>query len=201
MLQIKSKFKVSKRLGAPVFEQCQTQRYALSEARSAKNKSRRRAKVSDYGRQLTEKQKVRYTYGLSEKQFSRYVKESMGTKDPTASLFARLELRLDSIAYRLGLAPTRRAARQMVSHGHLTVNGRRLNTPSHQTSVGDTVAVRDNSKEKALFMVTEETEFRPTPAWAELDQKAMTGKVTAVPKSMPGETGLDFQAVFEYYSR
>lgn len=199
MLQIKSKFKISKRLGSPVFEQCQTQRYALSEARA--QKAKRRGKVSDYGRQLTEKQKVRYTYGLSEHQFARYVKETMTAKDPVSALFTVLESRLDSVCYRLGLAPTRRAARQMVSHGHLLVNERRMTVPSHQMKVGDKLAVRTASKNSPLFAVSEEGEFRAVPAWASFDRTLQEGSLSALPKFVPGEGGLDFQAVFEFYSR
>lgn len=201
MLQIKSKFKISKRLGSPVFEQCQTQRYALSEARATAAKGRRRAKVSDYGRQLTEKQKVRFTYGLSEHQFARYVKESMTAKEPAATLFGMLESRLDSVCYRIGLASTRRAARQMVSHGHLMVNGRRMTVPSHQVHVGDKLTVRTASKNSPLFATSEEGEFRAVPVWASFDRKSLEGSITALPKFVPGDSGLDFQAVFEFYSR
>lgn len=201
MLQIKSKYKVCKRLGAGVFEQCQTQRYTLSEARAAKTASRK--KVSDYGLQLTEKQKVRYTYGLSERQFARYVKESIGTvgTDPIAVLFRTLEMRLDNVAYRLGLASTRRAARQMVSHGHLLVNGRRMTVPSHQVRVGDKLAVREGSKTSVLFTVNEDTEIKPLPAWATFDRSNWSGAITGEPKYQKGDSLLDFEVVFEYYSR
>lgn len=200
MLQIKSKFKISKRLGSPVFEQCQTPRFALSEARSQKTRKRRR-RPSDYGLQLTEKQKVRYTYGLSEHQFSRYVQESMKTKEPIVSLYNKLETRLDSVVFRLSLASTRRGARQMVSHGHIFVNGRRLNVASHQVRVGDIISVREGSKDSPLFSVSEEEEFRAAPEWAKFDRKKLSGTITGVPKHTPGENALDFQAVFEFYSR
>jgi len=201
MLQIKSKYKVCKRLGAGVFEQCQTQRYTLSEARAEKTKSRK--KVSDYGLQLTEKQKVRYTYGLSERQFARYVKEAIAAKgtDNIATLYRTLEMRLDNVAYRLGLAPTRRAARQMVSHGHILVNGRRMTVPSHRVAIGDALAVREGSKSSVLFTVAEDAEIRPLPVWATFDRTSWTGSITAEPKYQSGESLLNFQVVFEYYSR
>ena len=200
MLQIKSKFKVAKRLGAAVFEQTQSQRYALSEARRQKVRGRRR-NPSDYSKQLTEKQKVRYTYGLSEHQFARYVKEAMMQADPMSALYRTLELRLDNVVYRLGLASTRRAARQMVSHGHVTVNGRRLNVPSHQMKVGDTVGVRDASKDSPLFSTDDDTPMKPAPEWATFDRKSLTGSVKAEPQHKAGEDLLDYQVVFEYYSR
>src|SRR3989338_1959876 len=126
MLLIKSKYKIAKRLGAGVFEQTQTQKFALSEARTKNTKERRgRRGGSDYGRQLLKKQKLRHPYGLSEPQLSNYVKASFALKGPSLSLHRALELRADNVVYRSGLAPTRRASRQMVSHGHITVNGKR----------------------------------------------------------------------------
>lgn len=202
MLQIKSKYKVCKRLGAGVFEQCQTQRYTLSEARAQKTRGRK--KVSDYGLQLTEKQKVRYTYGLSERQFSRYVKESMQAVDPVMALFRVLEMRLDNVVYRLGLAPTRRAARQMVSHGHILVNGRRMTVPSHHVRIADVLSIREGSKESPLFGKGEEGEevtVRPQPVWASFDRGSLTGVISAEPQFVSGESLLDFGVVFEYYSR
>src|ERR1700727_2331642 len=111
MLQIKSKYKIAKRLGAGIFEQTQTQKFALSKARS-KKKERRGRGGSDYGRQLLEKQKVRYTYGLSEKQLASYAEKAFAQKDPSAELHRSLELRADSVLYRSGFSPSRRAARQ-----------------------------------------------------------------------------------------
>src|SRR5262245_8692490 len=127
-MKIGPKYKIAKRLGAPVFEKTQTQKFALSEARKAKNvRKKRGGAASDYSKQLTEKQKMRYTYGITEKQLRRYVDEAAATgHQPIALLIARLESRLDNVVYRLGLAPTRLGARQMVSHGHVTVNGRKL---------------------------------------------------------------------------
>src|SRR5690348_2193115 len=122
------KYKICKRLGASVFEKCQTQKFQLAEAR-APRKTRGRRGGSDFGTQLLEKQKARFTYGLSESQFSRYVHEAMEKKgkDSVIGLLTRLESRLDNVIYRAGFVKTRRAARQMVSHGHVLVNGRRVN--------------------------------------------------------------------------
>lgn len=200
MLQIKSKFKIGKRLGASVFEKCQTQKFALSEARS-KKLSKRRGTLSDFGKQLIEKQKMRFTYGISEKQFSRYVSEAMEDAQPAIALGRILESRLDSVAYRLGLAPTRRAARQMTSHGHLTVNGKRMNVPSHKVRVGDVVAVREGSKGHGLFASLAEKEMSAVPQWLSFDYALLSGKVLAVPTLIPGEGTLDFPAVLEFYSR
>src|SRR5437870_6036475 len=128
MLLIKSKYKIAKRLGAAVFEKTQSQKFALSEARTKKPRGGRGG--SDFGRQLLEKQRVRYTYGLSERQLANYAEAAFAEKDPSLSLHRALEMRTDSLTYRAGFSSTRRAARQAVSHGHITVNGKRMTTPS-----------------------------------------------------------------------
>jgi len=203
MLQIKSKYKIAKRLGAGVFEKTQTQKFALSEARRRKQRSRRPRTLSDYGKQLIEKQKVRYTYGLSEKQFSKYVHEAMEKAEPAVALHRALETRLDNVAYRMGLAPTRRAARQLVSHGHLLVNGRRMTIPSHRVRIGDAILVREGSKEKGMLPNAEETaEATQVPQWLSFDAKAKSGSITGEAVYEPvGESVLDYAAVLEFYSR
>lgn len=205
MLLIKSKFKIAKRLGAAVFEKTQTQKFALSEARFAMRKRGRGGRGgSDYGRQLLEKQRVRYTYGLSEKQLSNYAQEAFAEKDPSASLHRLLETRADSAAYRAGFASTRRAARQAVSHGHFTVNGRRITTPSYRLRKGDVLAVRQGSRTSPLFAgLAEEKEesSRSIPQWLAVDLAAFTAEIAADPPYAPAESGLDYATVFEFYSR
>ena len=198
------KYKIAKRLGAAVFEKTQTQKFALSEARSARNKtSRRGGMASDYKKQLIEKQKMRFSYGISEKQLSRYVKESFEKgHQPIAALIARLESRLDNVVYRLGLAKSRRLARQLVSHGHICVNGRRLNIPSHKVAIGDAVSVREQSKQSPLFVTLDETLASYTaPHWLSLTAKSLSGTKGAEPTYEPSETLFDPQQVLEYYSR
>lgn len=201
MLQVKSKYKIGKRLGAGVFEKCQTPKFALVEARA--QKSKRRRPPSDYGKQMLEKQRVRYTYGLLEKQFARYVREANKAGQPINALHTSLERRLDNTVYRLGLAPTRRAARQVVSHGHITVNGRRMNTPSYTVREGDSIAVREGSKGHGLFAALAEKaeQGNVPPAWLSFDITSLSGKVVALPQFVPGEGQLDYGAVLEFYSR
>src|SRR5690242_20290800 len=139
MLPIRSKYKIGKRLGPGVFEQLQTQKFALSDARAKKQKRGRAG--SDYGRQLIEKQRVRYTYGLTERQLSNYAHAAMEETVPSEALHRSLELRADSVIYRAGFAPTRRAARQAISHGHFTVNGKKITTPSYAIRKGDVLSV------------------------------------------------------------
>lgn len=199
------KYKIAKRLGAPVFEKTQTQKFALSEARSARNKKqgKRGGMMSDYKKQLIEKQKMRFLYGVSEKQLSKYVKEAFAqSHQPITQLIGRLESRLDNVVYRLGFAKTRRLARQVVSHGHIHVNGRRLNIPSHKVKIGDVISVREQSKQSPLFVNTSEALLTQTqPHWLSLTAKDLAGEKKAEPTYEPSETIFDPQQVLEYYSR
>lgn len=204
MLPVKSKYKIGKRLGAAVFEQCQNQKFALSEARS-KNRKERRGKRggSDYGRQLIEKQRVRFTYGLSERQLSNYAKMAFATADPSSSLHKALEMRADNVVYRAGLAPTRRAARQMVSHGHIRINDKRITIPSYNTRKGDVVSVREGSRNKSLFekLNDPEEQGRAKASWVVLDTGLLRAEVVGEPSYSLVETGIDYPTVFEFYSR
>lgn len=200
MLPIKSKYKIGKRLGAGIFEQLQTQKFALSDARA--KKAKRGRAPSDYGRQLLEKQRVRYTYGITEKQLYNYAKGSMGEVDPSATLHKALEMRADSAVYRAGFAPTRRAARQAVSHGHFTVNGRRITTPSYRMKQGDVIAVRDGAKKSPLYAALSQTEeHRGIPKWLASDFDQLKVTVEGEPSYTAAETGLNYSTLFEFYSR
>jgi small subunit ribosomal protein S4 len=205
MLPVRSKYKIAKRLGAGVFEQTQTQKFALSEQRSAASKKRPRGRGgSDYGRQLLEKQRVRYTYGLNEKQLYNYAAKAMGTPDPSSTLHKSLEMRVDSAVYRAGLAPTRRAARQAVSHGHIMINGRRTTVPSHQLKKGDVITVREGSRKSPLFagLADKNAESsRSIPQWLSVDVSLLKADVAGEPSYTTVETGLDYATVFEFYSR
>lgn len=200
MLIIKSKYRIAKRLGAGIFEQTQTQKFALSEARSTKKPPRRGG--SDYGRQLLEKQRVRFTYGLSERQLSNYAKAAFEKANPSAELYQALETRADSVVYRAGLAGTRRAARQAVSHGHIKINGKRITTPSFHLKKGDSIEVREGSRKSPLFAgLVEKEDKRPIPQWLTVDMNLLNVQVTDEPKYNPLEVGLDYPTVFEFYSR
>lgn len=201
MLPIKSKYKIAKRLGAGIFEQTQTQKFALAEANS-KPKKRARGGGSDYGRQLLEKQKVRYTYGLAEKQLSSYAEKAFKAKNPSEALHRALELRADSAIYRAGIAPTRRAARQAVSHGHITINGRRITSPSYSLKKGDKLSVREGNKKSPLYASLAEKEGRGSiPQWLTVDLGSLSAEIIAEPQFSPLESGLDYPTVFEFYSR
>lgn len=203
-MKIGPKFKIAKRLGAPIFEKTQTQKFALSEARGGRMKKRRPGNMSDYKRQLIEKQKMRFSYGISEKQLRRYVNEAISNKgnQPANALMTRLEQRLDNVVYRLGLAKTRQMARQMVAHGHITVNGRKLSIPSHKVALESVISVREGSRKSALFEnFVEEHQAASVPSWLSFDAKKLEGVMKALPTYEPSETLFDPAQVFEYYSR
>ena len=205
MLLIKSKYKIAKRLRAGIFEKTQTQKFALSEARTPPKRTRGgRGGGSDYGRQLLEKQRVRFTYGISEKQLSNYAQVAYAEPDPSTSLHRSLEMRADCATYRAGFAPTRRASRQMVSHGHITINGKRITTPSYRVRVGDVIGVREGSKTSPLFTILKEKNeegARPVSKWLQVDTDQLKAEVIGEPTYNTIETGLDYPTVFEFYSR
>lgn len=202
MLPIKSKYKIAKRLGSGIFEQTQTQKFALSEVR-AKRPSHGRRGASDYSRQLLEKQRLRFTYGLKERELSNYVKKAYIAEDPSSTLHAMLEMRADSAVYRAGLASTRRAARQMVSHGHILINGTRTTIPSHRLKKGDILTVRDGSRQSPLFghLAEGEERLRVIPQWMSVDPALMKVEILQELVYGPAETAIDYKTVFEFYSR
>lgn len=199
------RYKIAKRLGASVFEKTQTQKFAIAQERSSKNKRRgRRRGPSDFGKQLLEKQKVRVTYGITEKQFRNYVHKATTTHGvtPVEALHRQLELRLDNVAWRLGLVPTRRAARQLVAHGHLMVNGHRTTIPSRHIHLTDRISVRSGSKDSALFTgFSERLDEQPLPSWLSWNPKTMEGAVQEVPTIASVDTAGDLSIVLSFYSR
>ncbi|HWH07056.1 MAG TPA: 30S ribosomal protein S4 [Candidatus Paceibacterota bacterium] len=204
-MKIGPKYKIAKRLGPSVFEKTMSQKFALSQERAERTKRRGRGRgPTEYGKQLLEKQKVRFTYGISEKQFSAYVREAMASHGavPSDVLHRALEMRLDNVIYRLGLAPTRRAARQMVSHGHITVNGRKTTIPSRRIVIGDRIGVREGSRGRAYFDNFQEKFMeRPLASWLSWNPKAMEGGVVELPTTVAADPAGDLAAVLSFYSR
>lgn len=197
------KYKIARRLGAPIFEKTQTQKYAMHLERKGKKKGFSKQK-SEFGIQMNEKQKARFTYGLSEKQFSNYVKEALAKKSENASqlIFQFLERRLDNVMYRLGFATTRSGARQMVSHGHVTVNGRRVNVPSLRVRLGDKIEIRKGSQTKPLFTSADERLKNVTvPSWISFDAIKKVAEIQGMPVLVAQENMFDLNAVIEFYSR
>lgn len=165
----------------------------------------RQGKPSLYSVQLREKQKVRRLYGLLEKQFARLMKEAT-RRDGLAgeNLLQLLELRLDNAVYRAGFATSRRQARQLVSHGHFTLNGRRVDIPSIRVKIDDEISVREKSKKSGYFAnldnIINDSVQGPL-SWLKSDAKKMNIKITGLPKREEAEDGINEQLIVEYYSR
>lgn len=203
---IKSKYKIARRLGAEIFEKTQTQKFALrTERRGGKTLKHPRGR-SDFGKELLEKQKARYTYGINERQFSKYVSEALLQKAMKADqhLYNRLETRLDNVAYRLGLASTRQSSRQLVSHGHLLVNGVRVTIPSYNVKKGDTVTIREGSVKKPLFKDIGErmkNHIQNLPSWLSFNLENKKGEVQGQPVLTKNDLTFDVSAILEFYRR
>jgi small subunit ribosomal protein S4 len=164
-----------------------------------------RTNQSEYGTQLKEKQKMRFAYGVSEKQFSNYVAnlKNVSSKlkiSPKDALIMALESRLDNTVFKMGLSTSRAGARQMVSHGHIMLNAKKLNIASAVVSVGDIVSVRENSKSRKTFTsIAESLKTYKSPKFLELDTEKMSAKIVSVP--VETEYSFDIDRVLEYYSR
>ena len=159
-----------------------------------------RRKISEFGTQLREKQRVRFTYGLSEKQFRRYYDFCNRKEGVTGSLLLqRLETRLDNVVYRSGLAKTRPQARQLVVHGHLQVNGRKVDIPSYILKPGDVITVREKSK--ASVKANIEGNSPLIPSWIESDLEGLAVKFNAVPERQDLDPTIKENLIVEYYSR
>ena len=162
----------------------------------------RRKKVSEYGAQLKEKQKVKFVYGILEKQFHKYYLKAANMKGITGDNMLRLlELRLDNVVYRLGLAKTRRMARQIVVHGHIRVNGQKVDIPSYSVEVGDVITLRQKSAELEMFKVLREGTSTVTPKWLTFDAPNLTGTVAALPAREDIDLQLQENMIVEFYSR
>ncbi len=195
------KYKICRRLGAGVYEKCQTQKFALSQAKRGKSDKRPKA-PSAYGLQLIEKQKTRFSYGISERQLSNYVKEASKSRDvsPADKLYEILERRLDNVVYRLGIAGTRALARQIVAHGHIFVNGKRLKIPAYIVTANDVITIAPSSQKSPLFSNIEtKVKSYTWPNWLQFDPQAVKATVTGVPKNTEGYMNLN--TVLEFYSR
>ena len=192
----------------PVLKRCRT----LGESPAAMGYSKssnknpggqRRAKKTEYAMQMTEKQKVKFVYGILEKQFRSYYEKAARAEGNTGEiLLSLIERRLDNVVYRLGFASTRREARQLVNHGHYTVNGKRVNIPSYMVKVGDVIAVCEKSSSNNRFKkMKEDNAFVAAPKWLDRDTNNLQGKVIA----LPARDDIDFEIaenlIVELYSK
>ncbi len=163
----------------------------------------RKAKIVGYGLQLREKQKAKRIYFTQENQFRNYFEKAARTKGVTGEvLLQQLERRLDNIVFRLGFAVARRQARQLVRHGHVAVNGRKVNIPSFQVSVGDEITIRENSKKLPILeMAKDFASHQPTPSWLEINRDNYSGRLLALPKREDINLPVNEQLIVELYSK
>ena len=194
------KTKIARKFGEPIFgEDKSLEKRNFPPGQHGNN--RRKGKKSEYAIQLMEKQKAKYTYGILEKQFSNLFKEALRRKGITGEILLQLcETRLDNVVYRLGIAPTRRAARQMVTHKHIVVNNNITNIPSYSLKIGDLVSVREKSK--SLEMVSSSLAASSHESdWLEWNLDVMTGKVLALPERQQIPENIKEQLIVELYSK
>lgn len=170
---------------------------------STRQPKRAGKKISEYGLQLKEKQKAKFIYGVLEKPFRAYYEKAKKMQGVTGeNLLVLLERRIDNVVYRLGLASTRRQARQLVSHGHIFVNGKRLNIPSALVKVNDVVTIKEASRSNEFFKgLAESFDSLSTPAWISVDAQSLSGTVTRFPNRDEIDIPVDEQMIVELYSR
>jgi small subunit ribosomal protein S4 len=196
--------KISRREGVNLTETPKVQKYMERRPYPpGQHGQRRRRKISDYGVRLREKQKLRYYYHMSEKQFSNLFKEASRKEGATGAVFLQLlESRLDNVVYRLGIAHTRRQARQFVGHGHIEVNGKRVDIPSYRVKPGDEIAVTAKARSNELIRdnVAERKRGKTLP-WLEFDSENLKGRFLHVPAREDIVVPVNELQVIEYYSR
>ena len=167
-------------------------------------KKKHRSSTTEYGTQFLEKQKIRYTYNITERQLSNYVMKARASQKGAAgdNVYSLLESRLDNVVYRLGLAGTRQMARQMVSHGHIEVDGKRVGIPSYSVRAGEKITLRENTKKSNLLRNRFEIIKEHNPVnWLHLDKEKMEGAVVSAPIVGEREMDLNFGLVVQFYSR
>ena len=199
--------RLCRRAGVKLFlkgERCYTPRCAVEKRRKPPgSQPMRRRRTSDWGTQLREKQKARQIYGVLEKQFRKYFDEAQRRPGMTGQyLLQILEERLDNVAYRLNFADSRNQARQLVRHGHIMVNGRKVDIPSFRVKVDDVIVWKESSRETGIYLqMAEDIPRRPLPNWLNLDTEKMAGLVLSLPEPTEIDTGIDVRLVVEHYSR
>ena len=168
-------------------------------------RKRRGTPLSEYGRQLQQKQDLRSQYNLAENQLKNYVQETLGEAgkgDPQELFLQKLEWRLDNVVFRAGFAPSRKQARQMVSHGHFLVNGRKVDVPSFQVKKGDVISPRPSSRERTLFKNAQlSLKKYEAPSWLQLDKEKLEIAVQQLPTLAEAAPSVEIPLIFEFYSR
>ncbi|MDZ7798403.1 MAG: 30S ribosomal protein S4 [Patescibacteria group bacterium] len=207
-MKIAAKCKLCRRSGEKLFlkgERCQTPKCAMVKRNypPGSHGQKRRRRLSSYGIHLREKQKVRYMYALTETQLRNYMKKAMNKKGNTGQLFLQqLESRLDNVIYKLGLAASRIQARQIITHGHIQINGKKVSFPSYQVSPKEAIQIRKKSLESDFFKnLKKKIEKHQVPSWLDLDKKELKGKVINQPQEKDLELGIQTQLLVEFYAK
>jgi len=199
------KFKICRRLGDRVFGKCQTTKFTISGTEKKRKTSKHpKGQPSEYGLQLLEKQKAKYTYGTTEKQFRNYVDKVKKVKGSNHSvdLYKELESRADNVVFRMGIANTRSLARQLVSHGHILINGKKTRVPSAKIKIKDVIKIRPESRNKTVFKdLTDKAKNYSVPEWLSFDFEKSEGVVRGIPLMGKTESIIDFSSILEFYSR
>ena len=194
----------------PIAKRCKALGISPAEMGYAKKDTNRnpggqmRKKKSEYGLQLTEKQKVKFVYGILEKQMRAYFKTAMAMPGKTGdNMMVLIERRLDNVVYRLGFAATRRQARQLVSHAHFTVNGKKVNIPSYRVKAGDVIEVAESSRSSEIFkrLTAQDAPVVLLPAWLEREKNALKGTVSHLPAREEIDTPVEEHLIVELYSK
>ena len=194
------KTKISRRFGEPIFGPDKVLERRPNPP--GQHGAKRKRKLSEYGEQLREKQKAKYIYGMLERQFHLFFQRALAKEGKTGELLMQMcESRLDNIVFRLGIAPTRAAARQLVTHRHIVVDGKVLSIPSYIVKVGQTVGVRESNRTMvAIVSSLAAPRVAPSP-WLEWDEATMTGTFTRIPERAENPENVNEQAIVELYSR
>ncbi|MDD5098322.1 MAG: 30S ribosomal protein S4 [Candidatus Pacebacteria bacterium] len=208
---IHAKCKICRRLGEKLFlkgEKCMTAKCAMIKRPFAPGQKakKRRGALTEFGREMREKQKVKKWYNVSESQFKHYVLEVMENRtkglDVVSSLIGKLESRLDNIVFRMGWAKSRGQARLLVTHGHFLVNGKKVDIPSYRTKVGDVISIRTGSKGKEnLKDISATMKKYSLPKWLSFDENSIEGKIIRLPAMEDIQLPSEVSSIFEHYSR
>lgn len=210
-MKTQAKCKICRRLGDKLFlkgEKCMSTKCAMIDRPFAPGQraKKRRSSLSEYGKELAEKQKMKRWYQLSESQFKKYVKEVRADRakveNVASALVAKLETRLDNVIFRLGWARSRGHANQLAGHGHFLVNGKKIDIPSAHLKIGDVISVREGSKNKdTLKDILETAKKQTVPSWISFDAQKVEGKIVKIPTFEDVQLPSDVTTVFEHYSR
>lgn len=207
MKNTNAKCKICRREGQRLFlkgERCYTQKCPMVKKNYPPGiHGQKGARTTEYGEELRGKQKAKRAYGLRERQFKNYYVKAEKKKGPTTTNLIRLlENRLDNIVFRLGFSFSRAQARELVAHGHFLINNKKVNLPSYQMKIGDTIEIKERSKKSIFFQdIAKKLKTKKCPSWLSLDIKSLKGKIESLPNEEEVEAGINWSKIIEFYSK